>query len=225
MRINLIQGVNKSMIENFAAFHVIGEKKTNVSGFISDLTKIPQLSKELTVEQIERLDYLKQMLGEDFICEFKKSSFNETWMKRSLVGIESSSGYSFFSPYFEMDTIEYEIALFYGYSEAPIVLGVGVEDGRYFRICIYNNCRVEADWLVDLKPDCTNRNIHEPRSKNIKSFEKIFGITKKDFNNIREEKSLPYAFLYFKRFVDFRLELSYDDIIKNLKKYNADRYF
>lgn len=213
------------MVENFASFHVLGENRKNIQCLISALNKTPELARDLTAEQQERLESIKQQVGEDFISEFKKNYFYEVWLKRPLVGIQSDSGYSFYSPCYEMDSIEYEIKTFWGYMGSPLVLGVGVEDSRYLRLCIYENCKIKSDWLVDLKTDIAPRCDHKPRWKNIQCFEKYFGITKNDFKNAIVTKSLPYVFLHLKRFFDFPIQLSYDDIISNPEKYNADIFF
>lgn len=213
------------MVENFASYHVIGEDRKNVKSLISNLSKTPELSKKLTTEQQEQLDLIKQQVGENFISEFKKNSFYEYWLKRPLVGIQSVSGYSFYSPCYEMDSIEYEIKSFWGYAGAPIVLGVGVEDARFLRLCIYNDCKIESDWLADLKSDFYTQCDYKPRWKNIKCFESYFGITKKDFKEAISENSLPHVFLYLRRFFDFPIQLSYDEIINNPTRYNADVFF
>ena len=213
------------MVENFASFHVFGENRKNIQCLISTLNKTPELARDLTAEQQERLESIKQQVGEDFISVFKKNSFYEFWLKRPLAGIQSVSGYSFYSPCYEMDSIEYEIKTFFGYIGAPPVLGVGVEDARFLRFCIFNNCKIESDWLVDLKNESPSQCNYKPRCKNMHLFEKYFGITKKDFKNAINEKSLPYSFLYFRRFFDFAIHLSYDDIISNPEKYNADIFF
>ncbi len=208
--------------ENFASFHIVGVKKEYILDLVNNLMNSPNTPLNLTNEQKEHLDFLKQKLGENFINEFKKGSFYETWFKRPLIGIECNSGYSFYSPFYEMSDIETEIALYFKYEDAPAVLGIGVEDGRYLRICIYNKCRIEADCLIDFKNTSVNDGIYKTYYKNIPSFEKYFGITKNDFKIIAKGKNLPYAFLYLKRFFDFRLELSYEDIVKNGRKYKYD---
>ena len=213
------------MVENFASFNVLGENRKNIQCLISTLNNPPKLSKRLTPEQQEQLDLIKQQVGENFISEFKKNSFYEFWLKRPLVGIESVSGYSFYSPCYELDSIEYEIKTFFGYMGAPPILGVGVEDSRFLRLCIFNGCKIESEWLVDLKIDLNTQCAYKPRWKNIQCFEKYFGITKKDFKKAISENSLPHTFLYLRRFFDFPIQLSYDEIINNPTRYNADIFF
>lgn len=213
------------MVENFASFHIIGEDRKNIKRLISSLNKTPELSKSLTLEQQEQLDLIKQQVGENFISEFKKNIFYEFWLKRPLVGIESVSGYSLYSSCYEMNSIEYEIKDFWGYTGAPTVLGVGVEESRFLRLCIFNNCKIESDWLVDLKSDFAPQCDFFPRWKNMQSFEKYFGITKNEFKKAISESSLTYAFLHLRRFFDFPIQLSYNDVISNPKKYNSDIFF
>lgn len=129
----------------YASLHVLGFKTEQVIPLIYPDEKAPILMKELSSNEEDNIEKLKQLLGDSFLSDFKKESFEYIYLNQNYKFFESEVGCSVFSPAFDAYSLTDRIKLSFEYDNAPVVLGFATEYESVIHIWLYENCEIISE--------------------------------------------------------------------------------
>ena len=130
---------------DYASLHILGCTKEQAKSLIYPNTDIPVLSRELTPSEADKLITIEQLIGKTFLSDFKRESFEYTFLKQEYCFTENIFGCSVFSPAFDTYSLPDRIKLSFEYDNAPIVLGFATEYESVIHIWLYKNGKIISE--------------------------------------------------------------------------------
>ncbi len=219
------------MGKNFASIHIIGVSKENVISHICPLATSYYSLRELNYDEKNKLLYLKQILGDDFILSFKKESFEFGYLNQPYIILKSKNAFSVFSSAFEMLSLNNRVRMCFDYEDAPPVLGFSTDSETIIRIFLYQNKKIIANLCfytdstkLPIWIDEIDNSEYKFGSFGMEHFVELFGFSldalnyliskHKDFNILCRELSNLFGLSF---------NLTYDEISCDIERYNGDR--
>ncbi len=129
----------------YASLHVLGCKKKQVTSLIYPNDTLPVLTRELSFDEVKKLTEIRHLLGDSFLYNFKKESFEYCYLNQNYKFFENEVACSVFSPVFDAYSLPSRINLSFGYDNAPIVLGFATEYESVIHIWLYSNCEIISE--------------------------------------------------------------------------------